>query len=183
MQVRRGNAAGGADEADLLAAFDGVADGDLGEAHVEVAGHDAIAMIDVDDVAGEEEAVDQRHHAAIRGVDRVARGAAVIDAEVAAGDATVEDAARAEAARHLGLSRPRERFRPQLRRVLRPMTHGARELVFAFDTRFSLGIQTASEFGVDAKPARSSRACARWSRRWRLMRVLERKPQAVNAPD
>src|SRR3954471_17138687 len=53
VQMRSCHAAGGADEADLLAALDSVACGDLRLAHMEVARHHAISVIDVDDIAGE----------------------------------------------------------------------------------------------------------------------------------
>ena len=179
VQVRGGDATGGADEADFLTALDGVTDSDFGEAHVEVAGHQAIAVIDVDDVAGEEEAVDQGDHAAVRGVDRVARRAAVVNAEVAARDAAVKDATGAETARDSRLAGPRECLGPKLWRVLRVVTDGAGELVFSLDARFRLRVEATSELGVDAKPARARRAPAGLSDRWRLMRILEGESQAV----
>ena len=49
--------------------------------------------------------VDERHHAAVRGVDRVAERAAIVDAQVAARHAAVEHPAAAELARHLGAAR------------------------------------------------------------------------------
>ena len=51
MQVGRGDTAGGSDEPNLLAALHRVADRHVLPAHMEVARHQAVAMVDVDDVA------------------------------------------------------------------------------------------------------------------------------------
>src|SRR5690606_15760657 len=70
VQVRPGHAAGRADLADLLAGVDGVAPGDRRLAQVEIRGHEAGAVVDVDDVAAEEEFVDDAHDAPRGRVDR-----------------------------------------------------------------------------------------------------------------
>ena len=180
MQVRGGDAAGGADEADLLAPLDRVADGDLGKAHVEVAGHDAVAVIDVHDVAGEKEAVDERDHPAIRGVDRIAGRAAIVDAEVAAGDAAVEHPPGAEAARDPRLARSLEWARPQLRRFLRAVAEG-RASSFSRSMRASVAESSRRvNLRVHVQAARSRRPPASLAC-WRgLVRILERQSEAVD---
>jgi metallophosphoesterase superfamily enzyme len=57
---------------------------------VEIRGNQAAAVIDVDDIAGEKEVVDQRDDTAIGGAHGLAHRSAEINAEVATGHPSVE---------------------------------------------------------------------------------------------
>src|SRR5262245_42949489 len=104
--MRPGHAAGRTDETNLLATLYGVTCGDQWLAHMEVTGDQSAAVVDVHNVAREKKVGDESDHAAIRGVDRLAEGSAVIHAEVSAGELSVEDAASPEPARDRRLARP-----------------------------------------------------------------------------
>ena len=180
MEVWSGYATGSSDQTDLLAALHGVANRDLRLAHVEVAGDDAIAMIDVDDITREEELGDEGNDAAIRGEDRIAGRAAIVDAEVAARNLAVEDASVAELARHARWPRAKEGKSEKLRRLPGVMADVSRELIFMLDSRVVRGVD-AGEFWIDAKSAGSGRSPARSRDGRRVVRILEQRAQRVDA--
>ena len=99
VEMRAGHTARGAHEADLLAALHGVPHRDECLGQVEVPGDDSRAVIDVHDISGEEEAVDQRNNAPIRGTYRIAGLAGEIHAPVTTRQATIEQSPRSEGAR------------------------------------------------------------------------------------
>ena len=98
--MRAGYAPGRADEADLLPPLDGVANSDERFAEMEIAGYDPSSMVDVNDVAGQKEIVDERNYAAIRGIHRLAYRSPEIDAEVTTGHLTVEETPTSKLTRH-----------------------------------------------------------------------------------
>jgi len=100
MQMRTGYTSGGTDESDLLPPLHGVANCDERLAEMEIAGYDTGTMVDVNDVAGQKEIVDERNHTAIGGIHRLAYRSPEIDAEVATGHLTVEETPASELARH-----------------------------------------------------------------------------------
>jgi hypothetical protein len=61
-------------------------------AHVEVRGDDSSAVIDVDDIAGEEKIRDQCYYSAIRHADRISNAAAKIHAEMPSRQPAIEQA-------------------------------------------------------------------------------------------
>ena len=168
------------DEADLLPAFNSVTSGDLRLAHIEVACDDAIPMVDVDDIPGKKELRDQRHHAPIRGHNRIAFRSAVVDAKVAAGNLAVEDSPSSELACDASRTRPKKGQGEQLRRVLRAVSDLSRQSVFLFDPCFSRRVESTCEFRIDAKPtgAGGAPACLRYGRR--LVRILESRVQRID---
>ena len=178
--MRSSDASGSSNQADLLPALDGISGGNLRLAHMEVARHESIAVVDVDDVPREKEFGDERDDAAIRGVDRIAGRSAIVDTEMAARDLAVEDAAGSELARDPSGSRPEEGQGEELRRVLRVPTDPASERVFVLDARFSSRVEPSREFGIDAQPAGGSRATAGLRDRGRLVRIRERRVQRVD---
>src|SRR5690348_18132724 len=91
VEMRASHTARGPHEANLLPALHGIPDGDERLGQMEVAGHDAAAMIDVHDIAGEEEIVHQRHHTPVRGADGIPRLAGEIHTPVTARQASVEE--------------------------------------------------------------------------------------------
>ena len=91
--MRTGYAAGVSNQSDHLPAFHGLTDMHERLAHVKVRGDHAAAVVDVHDVAGEKEIVDQRYDAAIGCFDRFADRASKIDAEVSGSELSVEHAA------------------------------------------------------------------------------------------
>ena len=99
MEVRAGHPSGRSDKSDLLSPHDRVADRHERLAEVEVRGDDSAAVVNVNDVAGEKEVVDERDDAAVRRAHRLSDRATKIDAEVTAGHAAVEDASGPELAR------------------------------------------------------------------------------------
>ena len=180
MQVWSGDAAGGADKPNTLSPLHGIAGRNLRLAHMEVARDDPIAMVDVHDIAREKEFGDECDHAPIGGIDRIAGGPSIVDAEVAAGDFSVEHPAGSELARHASGSGPEEGKREQLGRVLRLMTNVSRLGVFLLDPGFSRGIERSGEFRVDPEAARSRRASSGLGQGRRVMRILERSMQGVD---
>lgn len=91
MEVRAGHSSCGPNESDLLSPLYGIPHCDEWFAEVEIRGHDASAVIDVNDIAGQEEVVDERDDAAVGSVHRLPHGPAKIDTEVAAGQVAIED--------------------------------------------------------------------------------------------
>lgn len=136
VEMWTGHAAGRANEADLLAALDGIPDRDECLGQVKVARNDASAMIDVHDVAGEEEIVHQRDYAPIGSNNRIARLPGEIDPSVTARQTSIEESAGSERARDPRAARPQERLGPELGRRMRMTSNGARLLVFSLDTGF-----------------------------------------------
>src|SRR2546423_4993957 len=92
------NASGVADESDHLPALHRFTDMDERFAHMEVGGNYTAAMVDVNDVACQEEIVHERNDAAIGCPNRLTDRTAEINAEMARGQFSVEDSARAERA-------------------------------------------------------------------------------------
>src|SRR5690606_31770282 len=80
VEVRAGRAAGAADRADHLAGSDALADARAPRRHMRVAGHHAVAVADLDDLAVPRLGADERDLAVGGGVDRRARAAAKIEA-------------------------------------------------------------------------------------------------------
>jgi hypothetical protein len=94
--MRAGYASGRTDESYLLSSLYGVTDCDERPAEMEIASDDSSAMVDVNDIAGQEEIVDQCNDTAVCGIHRLAGGAPEIDTEVAARHVTVEEASRSK---------------------------------------------------------------------------------------
>src|ERR1041385_1830268 len=76
-------------------------------------------MVDVHDVSGEKEIVDQDHDTSVRRPDRVPNRAPKIDSQMPAGDGAVENAAGPEGTGDDGHSRLHERLRPERRLIVR----------------------------------------------------------------
>jgi hypothetical protein len=79
-----------------LSPHDGIANRHQWLAEVEVSGDYPTAVIDVNDVSSQKEIVDERHNATVRRAHRLTDSAPEIDAEVATGHATVEQAPGSE---------------------------------------------------------------------------------------
>ena len=92
MEVRASHSSCRSDEPDLLSSLYGIAYRHKCLAEVEVSSNDSSAVIDVNDIAGQEKVVDERDDTAVRRIHRLADGAPKIDAEVAAGHVAVEQA-------------------------------------------------------------------------------------------
>ena len=92
MEVRAGHSSCGSNEPDLLSSLYSIAHGHECLAEMEIRGHDASSVIDVDDIAGQEEVVDQRDDSAVGSIHRLTDRSTEIDAEVAAGQVAIEDA-------------------------------------------------------------------------------------------
>ena len=180
MQVRSGHATGCSDEADLLTAFDGIADGDLGLAHMEVARDDSVAMVDVNDIARKKKLGDECDDASIGRDNGIAFRSAVVDAEVAAGHLAVEDASGSELARHTSGTRPKKAEGEQLRSVLCVMTDVSGEGVLVLDPVFGRRVEHASEFWVNSEATRAGRAPSSLWNWGRMMGILERRVQCVD---
>ena len=99
MEMWAGYPPGRADKSDLLSSHDRVAYRNEWFAEVKIRRNHSAAVVDVDNVAGEEEIVDQRNDSAISGAHRLPNRTPEIDTEVAAGHAAVEDASGTELAR------------------------------------------------------------------------------------
>src|SRR5205085_8067631 len=127
------------------------ADVDQRLAEMEVPGGESAAVVDVDDASAEEEGVDQRDHAGVRGADGCAEGAAEVDAEMAAGNLAVEGAAGAESAADRRVARLPERCSPLRGRLLRLASHGDRALVLPLDARRSRRVERFAEARSDGE--------------------------------
>src|SRR5687768_5156184 len=154
MEMRPGHAPSGADEADLLSSLDSFAFRYVRPTQMKVSGHYSATVIDVHDIAGEEESVHKRDYAAVCRDHRRADSTAEVDAEVPARHDAAEGTTGAEAARDNGRPRPQKRCRPHVRSRVRPASYFARSLVFAIDTRPHLGVERPGESGVDVEPPR-----------------------------
>jgi hypothetical protein len=91
MEVWAGHSSCRSDEPDLLSSLYSIAHGHECLAEVEIRGHDASSVIDVDDIAGQEEVVDERDDSAVRSIHRLTDGSPEIDTEVAARQVAIED--------------------------------------------------------------------------------------------
>src|SRR5688572_17541432 len=72
MQMRTRDATCGPDAADHLALLHRVAGGDQHLAHVVIDGHEPLAVVEIDRPSAVKEVADERDHAAIGGLDRLA---------------------------------------------------------------------------------------------------------------
>jgi hypothetical protein len=100
MQMRTGNASGIPDQSNRLASLHRLARRNERFAEVKIRRNNAASVIDVDDIAGEKEVVDERHHATIGRAHRISNRSAKIDAEVSRRYLPIEQAARSELARY-----------------------------------------------------------------------------------
>ncbi len=91
--MRTGNTSRRANETDFLSALDGLTFGDERFAQMEITRHHAAAVIDVHNVTGEEEIVDERDNPAVGSTHGSADTAAEIDAEVSACHHAIEGTA------------------------------------------------------------------------------------------
>src|SRR5688500_14638427 len=119
---------------------------------MEIARHDAAAVIDVHHASREEERVHQGDDAAVGGENRRARRALVVDAEVPARDRAVEHAARSELARHARLARAPERLAPHRWRIVRAPPDLRGELILPGDPGLRLRAEWLRELPVDGQP-------------------------------
>jgi hypothetical protein len=115
MQMRAGHSSSRSDESDPLSARNRVACRDQRFAQVEIGGYDSAAVIDVHDVAGEKEIVDERDDSAVRGPDRLSDCAPEIDTKMAAGHAAVEETSRSKLTRDYGRPRAKKGSGPHRR--------------------------------------------------------------------
>ena len=99
MQVRAGHSSRSSDESNLLSPHDRVAYRHKRLAEMEVCGDDSTTVVDVNDVTGEKEVVDERNHSAVRRAHGLSDSAPEIDAEVAADHTAVKETAGSEFAR------------------------------------------------------------------------------------
>src|SRR5689334_3003159 len=100
MEMRARHSTRSADDTNLLAALDGIADANRRLRQVEVACHHAGAMVDVHDIARQKEVVHEDHDSPVRRAHRIARLPGEIDAAVAACESAVEQPPRTEATRY-----------------------------------------------------------------------------------
>src|SRR5690242_17815879 len=117
--MRARYASGIADEADHLPALHDFADVYQRLAQVKVRCHDSATVIDVYDVAGEKEVVDQSDHTAICCLDRLPHRAAEINTQMTRSQLTIEQPTRAKLARDHRIARPYERRGPHWRSLVR----------------------------------------------------------------
>jgi hypothetical protein len=83
----------------LLPPLDSVALRYQGLAQVEIRGDDSAAVIDVHDIAGKKKIADERDNSAIGRSHRLSDRPAKVDAEMAAGERSIEHSPAAEPAR------------------------------------------------------------------------------------
>ena len=93
MQVRARHASGRADEPDRLTALNCVTFGDERFAHVKVCRNDTRSVIDVHNVAGEKEIVNERNNSTVGCNDGVSRLSPKVDPKMAAREPAIEHAA------------------------------------------------------------------------------------------
>src|SRR5436305_10645767 len=91
MEMRPGDAAGRADQPDLLALAQALPGRDVDAREMRIAGLQPIAMIDQDRVAGEEELAGEAHHAAPGRYDRRSRRRGDVDSHMRRARLAVED--------------------------------------------------------------------------------------------
>ncbi len=99
MQVRSGHSSRSSDESNLLPSYDRVAYRYQRLAEMKVCGDDSTTVVDVNDVTGEKEIVDERNHSAVGRAHWLPDRAPEIDAKVTAGHAAVEETSGSEFAR------------------------------------------------------------------------------------
>ena len=148
---------------------------------MEIPGHEPIAMVDVHDVPGEKKLGNERHDSAVCRVDRLAERAAIVDAQMAARHASVEHTPAAEHARDARGPRPEKGQRPELRRLLRLMSHAAGELVLVFDARLRQRIHRSRELRIDLETARARRSPARLNGGRRPVRIPQQQVERVDS--
>src|ERR1700694_2761136 len=139
---------GGADQTDYLPAGDSVPHRHKCLAEVEIRGDETTAVIDVDNVAGEKEVVDERDNPAIGGAHGLAYRSAKINTQVATRHPAVEQTPRSKFTRDRRRPRTKERRGPHQRRVVRVLSDLAGTRVFAVDPRPSDGNEGARKAGV-----------------------------------
>src|SRR5690348_6047307 len=100
MQMRSGHPPRRADDADLLPSQHRVADCHRRLRQMEVSGDHPIAVVDVDDVSGKKEVVDQCHDTAIRRSHRIPGLPGEVDAAVTTGQSAIEESARPKSTRY-----------------------------------------------------------------------------------
>ena len=88
--MRACHSPGCTDETNLLSASNGVTLRDERATQMEVAGHDAGAVIDVNDISGEKEIRDKSHNTAIRCIYRRADFPCEIHSEMRARQSSIE---------------------------------------------------------------------------------------------
>ena len=145
MKMGTCHASGRSDKTDLLSPLDGLAFRDERFAEMEVARHNTTAVIDVHDITGEKEIVDQHYDAAVRRMHRRANTAAEIDAQVPGRQHAVEGTTRAEPARNCRQARAKKWFGPQWRSRMRSSSDFARASVFPIDSSLRLGVEGTGE--------------------------------------
>ena len=89
--MRAGHSSCRSNEPDLLSSLYSIAHGHEWLAEMEIRGHDAGTVIDVNDIAGKEEVVDEGDYSAVRSIHRVTDGSPEIHTEVAARQVAIED--------------------------------------------------------------------------------------------
>ena len=154
MQVRTSHPSRRSDESDSLPPHYRVARGYERLAQVEVSCDDTTAVIDVNNVTGEKEIVDESNDTTVCRAHRLTGGAPEVDTEVTAGHATVEETSGSELARDDRCPGPKEGCSPHWRRVVRVLADVSRASVLAFDARRGCGIERASEGAVDSERLR-----------------------------
>jgi hypothetical protein len=157
--MRAGHSSGRSDESDLLSPFDRITDCHKRFAEVEIRGDDTSAVVDVDDVAGKKEIVDERNDTAVCRTHRLANGATEINAEVAAGHAAVEETSGSKLARYYRRAWAKERSGPHPGRIMSTRADRSRPEVLS---RYPCGgrrVEGASERAIYGEWLRH-----RWSR-------------------
>src|SRR5438105_8294200 len=157
MQVRTRHTPGISDQSDDLTALHSVANSHQRLAQVEVRRDNATAVIDVDDVAGEEKVVDERDYSTVCCAYRLADGAAEVDAEVAGGEAAVEQSPRAELAGYHRGPGPEKRRGPHRWALVRPTSDLSRSRILTVDSCQGCRVEGTREAAVDLE-----RLCNRW---------------------
>src|SRR4051812_13928833 len=145
------DAPGVADQPDNLSALHGVASRHQRLAHVEVRGDYSAAVVDVDDIPGEKEPVDERNDSTIGRADRLTDRTPEVDTKMSRRQLAVEDAPRPEFTGDHGGARLEKRIRPHWRMVVRGPADLARTRVLALDAGDGSGVQRLGEAAVDGE--------------------------------
>src|SRR5687768_13602028 len=150
--------------ADLLAFLDCVAFSYERTAEMKVTSDDPRAVIDVDDLAGQKEIIDERHDTAIRGAYRRSDRAREIHSKMSAREGAVEHPPRTESTGYGRRAWIYETAFPHRRCRMSTAAYLSRTFVLPIDSRLGLGIERSCESRVHGKspPAgRSGRPRAR----------------------